>query len=627
MALVFDTETDNLLPHLTKIHCAGAIDSNTNQDYWFNFAENDKLEDFLDLLDSYDAIAAHNAYGFDVAALHRLSGNKWKPKSTVYCTKVMSQVLQYNRFGFGHSLKKWGEFFGDNKIDYTGDFSEFTPEMFEYMKQDVRLGTKVYRYLMKELKNFINNRKSVKITHALRLETEMDRIMTEQSLNGWKFNKPSAKELLSQLEKETKELEDFINPYLGLKITSPDGSIDKLKKLYKEQKSCGNYNDLPILPQKTPKYTKLGNLHASNRNWFDLDDSVTVESSPILGDYCRIDFEHCDVGNTDSVKDYIYSIGWKPDEWNYKRINGSLVKTSAKLTSSSLEPLGDIGKALDNYYTYRARRSVLEGWFDYIDEDSRLHGDVFNIGTPTFRQTHKIIANLPSGGATLGKEIRSLFITEKGYKLVSADSAACQLRLLAHFMGDDDFTDTVLNGDIHQMNADIIGCTRQQAKRFIFAFLYGAGPNKLSGYIGKSVEETKKAIKRYKKALPKLAALIYEVTGAVEEKGYLIGLDDRPVFLDRHQKHKSLNYLIQSSEAIVMKQTIVDIHEGLEKAGIDSKILLFYHDEVTYEVRKDQTEEAKNIIIKAFEEAPKKVGVNIMTCGDCKIGDDYFQVH
>jgi DNA polymerase I-like protein with 3'-5' exonuclease and polymerase domains len=177
------------------------------------------------------------------------------------------------------------------------------------------------------------------------------------------------------------------------------------------------------------------------------------------------------------------------------------------------------------------------------------------------------------------------------------------------------------------MNADIIGCTRQQAKRFIFAFLYGAGARKLSGYIGKSEEETKRAIKRYKIALPKLAQLIQEVTAAVEKKGYLIGLDDRPVFLDRYQKHKALNYLIQSSEAIVMKQTIVDIHEGLAQAEIDSNILLFYHDEVTYEVIEDQTEKAKSIIIKAFEEAPKKVGVNIMTCGDCKIGNDYYEVH
>jgi DNA polymerase I-like protein with 3'-5' exonuclease and polymerase domains len=143
-----------------------------------------------------------------------------------------------------------------------------------------------------------------------------------------------------------------------------------------------------------------------------------------------------------------------------------------------------------------------------VDNNNRLHGDVFNIGTPTFRQTHKIIANLPSGKATLGPEFRRLFVTSSGYKLVSADSAACQLRLLAHYMDDSKFTDTVLNGDIHQMNADIIGCTRDQAKRFIFAYLYGAGAQKLSGYIDQTVSQARSAMKRYKKALPALAKLV-----------------------------------------------------------------------------------------------------------------------
>jgi DNA polymerase I-like protein with 3'-5' exonuclease and polymerase domains len=69
------------------------------------------------------------------------------------------------------------------------------------------------------------------------------------------------------------------------------------------------------------------------------------------------------------------------------------------------------------------------------------------------------------------------------------------------------------------------------------------------------------------------------------------------------------------------------VEEELAKAGLDQSILLFYHDEVTYEVREDQAEEAKAIIMRCFEEAPKALGVDIMTCGDCNIGTDYFDVH
>ena len=144
MKLVFDIEADNLLPKISKFHCAGAINVDTGEEHWFL---SNQLNEFLSLLDKADVIIAHNAHGYDVAALNKLTG--WKPKATVQCTKIMSQVLNYRRFGFGHALKQWGEFFNDHKGDYTGGFEEFNNDMFIYMQQDVRLGVKVYKYLLK----------------------------------------------------------------------------------------------------------------------------------------------------------------------------------------------------------------------------------------------------------------------------------------------------------------------------------------------------------------------------------------------------------------------------------------------------------------------------------------------
>jgi len=613
MKLVFDIEADNLLPKISKFHCAGAIDVETGTEYWFRPHQ---LNEFLELLDKADIIVAHNAMGYDIPALTKLTG--WQPKATVHCTKVMSQVLNYRRFGFGHSLKAWGQFFKDYKGDYNGGFEEFNEAMFKYMQQDVRLGVKVYKYLLKELSAY-SKKYGKDIGKAIRSEITMDGIMSEQCENGWKFNKEEAEQLRDTIDKRMQEITDFINPKLSGKasVVDPDTQKD-------HEPTTGKRYAIP----KKATFTKTGKLTSHVQRWFGLPVDTTVDTCPIWGDYCRIDFSAGDIGNTDTVKSFLGKLGWIPDEWNYKRLpNGEFIKVSAKLTDSSLEPLGDVGKALQEYYTLRSRKSILEGWFDYVDNNSRLHGDVFNIGTPTFRQTHKIIANLPSGKATLGKEFRSLFIADDGYKLVSADSAACQLRLLAHYMGDPEFTKTVLEGDIHQMNADIIGCTRNEAKRFIFAYLYGAGAQKLSGYINQSVNETKKSIAKYKKALPKLALLIDRCNKAIEEKGFIVGLDSRPIVLERDQRHKALNYLIQGAEAVVMKYTVNMIHEEFAKSKINSRILLFYHDEVTYEVKDGQEEKARDIIIKCFEEAPKQVGVNIMTCGDCKIGDDYYAVH
>lgn len=617
MKLVFDIEANNLLLRVSKFHCAGAIDVETGTEYWFR---PNQLDEFLELLDKAETIIAHNAMGYDVPALIKLAkitlNKDWFPKASVQCTKVMSQVLNYRRFGFGHSLKAWGEFFRYYKGDYNGGFEEFNEDMFDYMQQDVRLLLKVYTYLMDELKGYIKNSRSKKILKAIRSEITMDGIMAEQCENGWKFNTRDAKALSKDLETRLEMISDFINPLLPatVKVIDPDTERD-------HEATTGKRYAIP----KKATYTKSGYLSRHTANWFGVPLDTNVNTSPVNGEFCRVDFIAGDVGNTDTVKKYLYSIGWKPDDWNWKRIDGEFVKVSPKLTDSSLESLGEVGQALMQYYTLRSRKSILDGWFDHIDKYSRLHGDVFNIGTPTFRQSHKIIANLPSGKAILGPEFRKLFVAEKGYKLVSADSAACQLRLLAHFMKDEGFTKEVLEGDIHQKNADILGCSRATAKPFIFAFLYGAGGKKLGSILGCSESKGNAQKKKFLNSIPSLKALIEKVQVIAEQQGYIPGLDDRPIHVD--STHKALNYLIQGAEAVVMKYTVNMIHEELAKVKIDARILLFYHDEVTYEVKEEQAEEAREIIMRCFEEAPKELGVDIMTCGDCKIGEDYYDVH
>jgi len=670
---VFDTENNDLLRGVHTFHCSGVIDVSTGEEYWFR---SHQLREFLDFLDTANNIIAHNAQGYDVPALQKIARKRlnyeWTPKANVRCTKVMSQVLNFTRFGFGHSLARWGQFLEERnqgfldeairdknkedikkytkqvgtfyKGDYTGGFEEFNEDMWTYMKQDVRLNVHVYKYLIAE---FLQ-KAHTKVGQAINDETLMDGLMAEETENGWLFNKEGAEALVGPVEEKLKEFSDYINPLLSATATvkDPDTTIEK------EPTTGKRYGQI-----KKPTYTKTGSLNRHLINWFSLPDSTTVDTSPFFSKsegFCRIEFAAGDIGNTTTVKNYLSTIGWKPDEWNWKRNpdTGKLEKTSAKLSDSSLEPLGETGKVLMEYYSLRSRRSILQGWFDYIDEEGRLHGDVFNIGTPTFRQTHKIIANLPSGKATLGKEFRELFITPPGRVLVSADSAGCQLRLLAHFMEDPAFTKEVLEGDVHQKNADILTAAvrkalqenllkqtskltecdlstqrveRYLAKPFIFAFLYGAGGAKLARILGVPAKIGTKLKESFQKAYPNLDALITEVKFEADSQGFISGLDDRPIYCDT--THKALNYLIQGAEATVMKATIILIDKRLKEANIDFKLLLFYHDEATYEIPEEQAEQAKVIIMKSFEDAPKKYGIDIMECGDCKLGADYYAVH
>jgi len=613
--VVSDTENNGLLRDLNLFHCAGAIELETGREFWFRPGQG---ELYLKLLDKSKLVVFHKA-SYDVLAMEKLF--KWVPKAAIRCSMIMSQVLNYTRFGFGHSLKQWGISLGNHKGDYEGGFEEFSEDMFTYMQQDVRLLADVYKALREELKWFIGMSGDNKmVMKAIRNEQEMDFYSARQSLTGWLINKPEAFRLVEELENKMAEAENSVNKLLGIKVVKKDG-MDK---------------ETGYAKAKSTAVTKTGKYHSWLRTWFELDDNASIndKNPPVMGDFTRIEFASCDIGNTEDVKAYLFKIGWEPDEWNWKKIDGKLTKTSPKLSDSSLERLGELGKPFRTYYTYRSRHSILTNWLtgqderaglNYLDEDDHLHGDVFNIGTPTFRQTHKILVNLPSGKALYGPEIRRLFIAPKGYKLVSADSAACQLRLLAYYLDIPEFTKEVLEGDIHQKNADILGCSRATAKPFIFAFLYGAGGAKLGSILGVDAKEGNRLKKKFLAAYPFLKAFIERMTNIVKEQGFILGLDGRPVYVD--SVHKALNYIIQSAEAIVMKATVIWIHKRFKEKGIDYSPNLFYHDEDTYTVREDQCVSARAIIKAAFKLAPREFGVDIMTCGDCKIGNDYFEVH
>ena len=134
----------------------------------------------------------------------------------------------------------------------------------------------------------------------------------------------------------------------------------------------------------------------------------------------------------------------------------------------------------------------MEGWVERVEnaDDKRLHGNMWTIGTPTFRVRHEVIANLPGIETPWGKEIRGMLKPDPGTVIVGADSAGNQLRGLCHYVGNDDFTNEVRYGDQHQRNADALGCSRGIAKGYLYAYLFGAGDAKLGQVLtGKSNSE------------------------------------------------------------------------------------------------------------------------------------------
>jgi DNA polymerase I-like protein with 3'-5' exonuclease and polymerase domains len=546
---------------------------------------------------------------YDRVVLEKVSGYA-VDRNKIIDTVIYSRLNDFHRKKTNrrHSLKALAIQAGEEqKQDYDGGFDAYSAEMVEYCVADVDANIAVYNMLMKEYDDILTT--SPTYPDAINIEHQMAYWSSEQVKNGWKIDEKLLASTIAKIKGEIDEIEQRVEPTLGtLEIT-----IDK--------------------EPKTPKYKKNGEYTSVSARligdylgrYVDVTDSLS-DSPPLKPneEFQRKETVEARLGNQEHLKEFLYTLGWEPTQWNWKKINGNFVKISPKLSSDSLTKLGGVGDDIDMFFTLRARHSILNGWLEHV-HNGRLYGDVIDIGAATGRQTHKIIANIPSPKAVYGSDIRSMFICPDDKVLISADGAGYQARVVAHFGKDKEMSEEILNGDIHQKNADAIGCSRNNAKPFFFAFLFGAGGNKLGTILGRSAQAGNKAKDAFLKRWPALANLTEQVKNVAQQRQYLKGLDGRRIYTE--EAYKAFNYLIQGTEAILMKRTIVRINEAFEKGGIDANQLLFYHDECTWEIPPDQTFEAEAIIRKWFRAAPKELGVTIMEAGDCKIGKDYLEVH
>ena len=623
--IVFDIEGNGLLDVIDTIWCATTKDITTGEVKEFSDFMDDlpSTEEFLKEMDSADVIIGHNIIRYDLEVLRKVYG--WVPKESTKLidTLILSRLNDFTRptTKGKHGLDPWGESVGVKKPEVAKDeWMTWDPKFIHRCTQDVEINHKVYEVVLKEAVDW--KAKKPFYENAMRIEHKIAELSAQQIRDGWLFNFDECQNLITMIKAEMAEIEEAIEPHLVARTVM----IDK--------------------EPNTPKYKKNGEYTAVSARTigeylgYHVDPCDALKASPPLEpgvEFQRSKLVPASLGNQDIVKDYLESIGWVPDEWNMKFqgvVNGRKLfeKTSPKFTSKSLLACGhEHAKMIDEYYTLRARRAVLEGWMEQAEGDGRLHGDVNDTGAATFRQTHKIIANLPGANAKYGKEVRSLFVCPPDKTIISADGASYQIRVLAHYLKDKDYIDTVLNGDPHQMNADIMGVPRSQAKGIFFAVLFGAGAGKVGNIMGKGMGEGKKARNAMINGIPNLRNLIerleqfWQAQEYSTGRGWIPSIDGRKVYAE--SAFKTLNYLIQSTETCLMKATIAMIAEEFKKNNIENKQLLFYHDECSWEIDPKDADKANEIIGRCFRDAPKQYGVDIMDAGDIKTGDNYYEVH
>ena len=273
-------------------------------------------------------------------------------------------------------------------------------------------------------------------------------------------------------------------------------------------------------------------------------------------------------------------------------------------------------------------------WLNTIEEDGCIHHSC-SLATQTGRNAHR--------GPNLGQVVsapwaRELFVPHPGMVMVGADLEGLELRCLGHYLSrydDGNFADVVLNGDIHQQNADRVGCTRKEVKTITYAFIYGAGDAKLGHSLSPELSDAQKKTlggdlrRKFLDAIPGLEPLIDAVKLKVRSTGRLRGLDGRPIFCKA--EHASLNYLLQSAGAILSKRWVVVGQDLLDGAGltydVDYTRCAYVHDEVQLSVVPQEVDRVKELLENAAPIAGEYYNFRVPIAASADSGDNWAATH
>jgi len=582
--LVFDIEADGLDP--TKIFCIVAQDVDTMDVFTF---DNTQLEEGYGLLRAADKLIGHNIIGYDLPAIKDITGLDLSNKKIVD-TLVLSRLFKPTREG-GHGLESWGYRLKFNKGEYGANqdaWDAYCPEMLEYCKRDVELNTKVYQQLRVESRGFTPT--------AVKLEHSVAKIIDDQRRNGFELDMRKAMLLVAMFQEKLDATEAEVHETFKPKVI-----VDILK----------------------PKYTKSGKLAKVSEGpdgkgvrLTDEEYDIMLQTNKPLKRETHIEFN---LGSRKQIGEYLVEAGWTPK--NFTPTGQPIVDEGTLSKVKNIPEAALIAK----YLMLQKRLAQVNSWIKAVEPDNRVRGYVNPNGAVTGRMTHSHpnMAQIPSSNSPYGKECRSCWTVREGNKLVGIDASGLELRMLAHYMNDKEYTNEILNGDIHSANQRLAGLeSRNQAKTFIYAFLYGAGNAKIGSVVKAGQARGKQLREQFLSSLPSLKSLIQRVQRD-SKKGFLKGLDGRKVSV--RSEHAALNTLLQSAGAIVMKEALVVLEKKIRH--LDAKFVANVHDEWQIECSEQDAEAVGQAGIDAIVEAGKNLNLNCPLDGDYNIGDGWHETH
>lgn len=324
-------------------------------------------------------------------------------------------------------------------------------------------------------------------------------------------------------------------------------------------------------------------------------------------------------------------------------------KTGYSTSAEVLEALRDshpiVGRVLDYRQLAKLKSTYVDGLLKLVDAHDRVHTSFNQTVTATGRlsSTAPNLQNIPVRTEE-GKRIRRAFIPiEKKNLLISADYSQIELRVLAHLSGDDMLMQSFAKGeDIHRRTAsevfhvpmeEVTAEQRRTAKAVNFGIIYGQTDYGLSRELGISRREAQAYIDLYFSRYPLVQTFIHDTIEQARAQGYVTTMMGRRRYIkDINSRNRNLrqfaertavNSPIQGTAADIIKLAMIHCDKAIEDNRLDAKMLLQVHDELIFEVSREDALGLSLVVRKCMEDALK---LNVPLKVDLKAGFNWQEM-
>jgi DNA polymerase I-like protein with 3'-5' exonuclease and polymerase domains len=596
--VIFDIETNGFLDTVTKVHCIAYCDEAGGVVQSVGGRTDEGIRAFLSHLEDAPVLIGHNIIEFDLAVLRKVYP-AFKPRGQAWDTLLDSQWMFTDLLDLDyqtkrknadfpakiigrHSLKAWGYRLGVLKGEFgeLTDWAEWSKEMQDYCMQDVIVNRKLYDTLR-------NSPRWCQAAHDM--EMEFKQYMLDQEREGCPFNETKAKEIYAELAAERATLEASLSTAFKPWTQTTDF-------IPKRNNSAKGYVAGEVF-KKTKEVTFNPRSHQH------IADRLIAER------------------------------GWQPEAFTETG--------QAETDSEVLEALGrkwpECKTLARHSEIQKAIGMIAEGKSAYLKmvaPDGRLRGKVNTCSTVTGRCSHKEpnLGNVPRKGE-LGKKIRTLFTAVPGCSLVGGDAKGLELRCMGHFLAPIDggaYAKIVIEGDPHEFHRVLADLeSRDDSKTFIYGFIYGAGDAKIGLIIHKGQSAGRALRHKFLKRFPALDRLKAAVASKARTHGYIHGLDGRRIHV--RAVYSSLNTLLQSAGALVMKWAVIHFNREIRARGWyqehSVRQVAFVHDEIQALVLNGYEERVQTLMCESIREGGKHFNFRLPTDGDSKKGGTWNDTH